>query len=153
LSEDIERWMADEPVSSWREPFTRRARRWGRRNWTAVSSLGASALVALAGMASGLAVQARANLGFEQTKDAVVEANARVRTANADLLAANRRERERFNLAMDAVGLFHGDVSEDLLLKERPFAELRTKLLRGAAGFYDRLAGLVKEQTDRESRA
>ena len=31
LAEDVERWMADEPVSAWREPFARRARRWARR--------------------------------------------------------------------------------------------------------------------------
>ena len=30
LAEDIERWMADEPVSAWREPLTRRARTMGR---------------------------------------------------------------------------------------------------------------------------
>jgi serine/threonine-protein kinase len=153
LAEDIERWMADEPVSAWREPFARRARRWARRNRTAVSSLAASVLVALAGMASVLAVQARANAGLKQSNDALVDANARVRTANADLLAANERERARFNLAMDAVGLFHGEVSEDLLLREKPFEGLRTKLLRGAAGFYGKLEGLLKGQTDRVSRA
>ena len=37
LAEDVERWMADEPVSAWREPFSRRARRWARRNRTAVA--------------------------------------------------------------------------------------------------------------------
>jgi eukaryotic-like serine/threonine-protein kinase len=33
LAEDIERWAADEPVSAWREPISRRLRRWanGRR--------------------------------------------------------------------------------------------------------------------------
>ena len=36
LAEDIERWMADEPVLAWREPFTRRARRWAGRNRTFV---------------------------------------------------------------------------------------------------------------------
>src|SRR5262249_56675077 len=35
LAEDIERWMADEPVSTWPEPLSRRARRWGRRHRTA----------------------------------------------------------------------------------------------------------------------
>jgi serine/threonine-protein kinase len=153
LAEDIERWMADEPVTAWSEPFTRRAQRWGRLNRTLVSSLAASGLVALVGMASVLAVQARANVGLKQSNDALVDANTRVRTTNAELLAANQRERERFNLAMDAVGLFHGNVSEDLLLKQRPFAELRAKLLRGAAAFYDKLAVLVKEQSDKESRA
>ncbi len=54
---------------------------------------------------------------------------------------------------MDAVKLFHGEVSEDLLLKEKPFAELRTKLLRGAADFYGKLEGLLAGQTDPASRA
>ena len=31
LAEDVERWMADEPVSAWREPLARRARRWATR--------------------------------------------------------------------------------------------------------------------------
>ncbi len=30
LADDIERWTADEPVSAWREPWTRQARRWAR---------------------------------------------------------------------------------------------------------------------------
>jgi eukaryotic-like serine/threonine-protein kinase len=34
LADDIERWMADEPVSAWREPFTGRARRWAGRHRT-----------------------------------------------------------------------------------------------------------------------
>ena len=54
---------------------------------------------------------------------------------------------------MDAVRLFHGEVSEDLLLKEKPFETLRSKLLRGAAGFYGKLEGLLRGQTDRASRA
>jgi serine/threonine-protein kinase len=153
LAEDIERWMADEPVTAWRESLSRRVRRWGRRNRTAVTSLAASVVVALAGMAAVLAVQAQANAGLKRSNDALIDANARVRTANTDLLAANERERARFNLALDAVGLFHGEVSEDLLLKEKPFEALRTKLLRGAAGFYGKLEGLLEGQTDPASRA
>jgi serine/threonine-protein kinase len=153
LADDLDRWMADEPVGAWREPLARRARRWARRNRTAVTAAAVAVLVALAGMASVLTVQARANAGLKQSNDALVDANARVKTANSELVAANERERARFNLAMDAVRLFHGDVSEDLLLKERPFAELRTKLLRGAAGFYGKLEALLKGQTDPASRA
>jgi serine/threonine-protein kinase len=48
LADDVERWTADEPVSAWREPLTRRVRRWARRNRTAVSVAAASMLVALA---------------------------------------------------------------------------------------------------------
>ena len=37
LAEDIEHWLADEPVAAWPEPFPVRARRWMRRHRTAVS--------------------------------------------------------------------------------------------------------------------
>ena len=63
------------------------------------------------------------------------------------------RETERFNLAMEAIGLFHGEVSEDILLKEDRFKSLRKKLLSGAAGFYSRLEGLLAGQEDRRSLA
>jgi serine/threonine-protein kinase len=153
LAEDIERWTADEPVTAWREPLSRRARRWARRNRTAVTAAAVAMLVALGGMATVLAVQARANSELKLSNEALADANARVNVANADLVAANERERARFNLAMDAVKLFHGEVSEDLLLKEKQFEGLRTKLLRGAADFYGKLEGLLKGQTDRQSRA
>ena len=138
LAEDIEHWMADEPVSAWREPRVRRARRWERRHRTAVTATASGLLVALAGMLSVLLIQARAYSDLTRS--------------NAALSAANERERARFALAMDAVKLFHGEVSEEFLLKEKPFAALRTKLLRSAADFYIRLEGLLKVQADRPSR-
>ncbi len=61
LADDVERWMADEPVSAWREPFFVRARRWARRHRTAVASSAAALLVALAGTAAILAEQMRSN--------------------------------------------------------------------------------------------
>src|SRR5262249_18366559 len=61
LAEDSERWMADEPVLAWREPFSRRARRWARRNRPLVTAAVAAVLVALAGLGTVLAVQRGAN--------------------------------------------------------------------------------------------
>jgi eukaryotic-like serine/threonine-protein kinase len=153
LAEDIERWMADEPVTAWSEPLPRRARRWARRNRAAVMAAAVAVMVALAGMALVLAIQTRANAELQLSNDALGHANAVVRRTNTELFAANARKRQQFNLAMDAVKLFHGEVSEDLLFKEKQFAGLRTKLLRGAANFYTKLEGLLKGQTDMQSRA
>ena len=138
LAEDVERWMADEPVTAWREPWARRARRWARRNRTAVTAAGAAVLVALVGTAAVLAVQTRAN--------------ADLKAANTELAASNQRERARFELAQEAIRMFHTGVSEDLLLKQKEFGALRTKLLRGAQEFYRKLEGLLGGQADRESR-
>ncbi len=56
LAGDIERWMADEPVGAWREPMTRRARRWARRHQTAVTGTAVALLTGLIGLAAVSAI-------------------------------------------------------------------------------------------------
>jgi serine/threonine-protein kinase len=153
LAEDIDRWMADEPVTARKEPLAESLRRWMRRRRTAVTAGGAALAAGVLGLAAVLAVQARANVVLKAKNGELIAANTLVTHANAELLAANERERARFNLALDAVKLFHGEVSADLLFKEKQFEGLRNKLLRGAADFYSELEGLLKGQTDRQSRA
>lgn len=48
LAKDIELWLADEPVSAWREPVWVRAQRWIRRHQTLLSGTLAALLVAVA---------------------------------------------------------------------------------------------------------
>jgi serine/threonine-protein kinase len=55
-------------------------------------------------------------------------------------------------MALKAIALFHTGVSEDMLLKNAEFKELRTKLLKEAAGFYTELEKLLAGQTDATSR-
>src|SRR5262249_22635032 len=139
LAEDIERWMADQPVAAWREPWTRTLVRWLTRHRTGVTAAGAALLAAVAGLAAVLGVQARDNARLERANTELSVANTRVNRANEDLKSANQREHQQFELAMAAIQLFHGEVSQDLLLKEKPFEDLRRKLLRGAADFYNRM--------------
>jgi serine/threonine protein kinase len=54
LGEDIERWLADEPVSAWREPWPDRGRRWIRRHQPLV--VGWAAAIGVAFLALGVAV-------------------------------------------------------------------------------------------------
>jgi tetratricopeptide (TPR) repeat protein/tRNA A-37 threonylcarbamoyl transferase component Bud32 len=138
LAEDLERWMADEPVTAWREPFGRRARRWARRHRTQVAAAAITVLAALAGTAAVLAVQ--------------TQANQALKAANADLAAGNDRERARFALAQEAIRTFHTGVSEDVLLKQDEFKLLRTKLLSKAREFYSKLEALLQGHADRASR-
>jgi serine/threonine-protein kinase len=153
LADDIERWMADEPVSAWREPLSRRARRWARRRRTAMTAAAAAVLVALLGTTAVLVVQTQANAALTAANGELAVANTRVTQANSDLRAANERERQRFELAMEAIKLFHGEVSADLLLKEKEFAGLRSKLLKGGADFYGKLEGLLEGHFDPTSQA
>jgi serine/threonine-protein kinase len=129
LAEDIERWMADEPIWAWREPFSRRVRRWTRRNRTAVWTAAAAVLMALAGTVTVLTVQTRANL---------------------DLLAANQRTlqerdlarrnfvlaQQNFELARKAVDDYLTRVGQNPLLKEQGLHDLRQELLGDALSYY-----------------
>ena len=45
LAEDVERWMADEPVSAWREPWRWRVRRWLARHRSLVASAAAALVI------------------------------------------------------------------------------------------------------------
>ena len=138
LAEDVERWMADEPVSARVEPFGERARRWMRRRRTTVTAASAAVLVAAVGMAVVLVVQSKAN--------------TELRAANAREVISRRQAQSRFDLAMDAIKTYHTGVSEDVLLKEEHFDDLRRKLLHGARDFYGRLGEMLKGQTDTSSR-
>jgi serine/threonine-protein kinase len=152
LADDVERWMADEPVTAWREAWTRSLVRWLTRHRVSVTAAGAAMLVALVGTLTVLGVQTRANAALKVANTELATANSKVTRANAELAASNERERARFALAQEAIRTFHSGVSEDVLLKQEEFKALRTKLLRGAREFYRKLEGLLQGHEDRNSR-
>ncbi len=97
LADDVERWMADEPVTAWREPLSRRVRRWARRNRTKV----AAALVGLVAVMIGLGVvagvQARANSALLKANAATSQALRATQDAQAETQRALRNPRSRGN--------------------------------------------------------
>jgi tetratricopeptide (TPR) repeat protein len=131
LAAEVQHFLAGEPVTAYREPLTARAGRWVRRHRVLVTSAAAAGLVALVGLGLLLVQQAR---------------------ANDELQAANERERQRFELATEAIKTFHTGVSEDVLLKQEQFQDLQKRLLGGAAEFYGKLEKLLHGQADARSR-
>jgi serine/threonine-protein kinase len=123
LAEDVERWLADEPVSAWREPWSVKARRWLGRHRPLVAGATAAVLVALAGLVVGTVLLARANERERQARE----------------LAQQQHEQAEHNyqLARKAVDRYHTEVSEDVLLNEPGLEPLRKKLLEAAREFYD----------------
>jgi tetratricopeptide (TPR) repeat protein/tRNA A-37 threonylcarbamoyl transferase component Bud32 len=69
LAEDIEHWLADEPVSAWREPWPVRARRWAKRHRTAVAATMVALMVGVVGLAAVAGVQAQANVRLKRAND------------------------------------------------------------------------------------
>ncbi|WP_435009259.1 protein kinase domain-containing protein [Tundrisphaera lichenicola] len=77
LAVDLERWLADEPVTAYPEPFTARVSRWGRRHRTSVAVGLALILTASTGLAISHVLisreKARTERNFVRARSAVEE--------------------------------------------------------------------------------
>ena len=148
LARDIQRYLDDEVVEA-RPPSTGyRIGKFVRRHKAQVIAAGLVMLALLAGIAGttwGLIREARA-------KTRLAESLGREQKANADLSAANAKVQARYDLAVDAIKTFHTGVSEDFLLKEEKFKDLRNRLLKSASDFYGKLSALLGKETDFASR-
>jgi tRNA A-37 threonylcarbamoyl transferase component Bud32 len=60
LAAEVERWLADEPVSAWREPWAVRGRRWLGRHRTLVTAAAAALVVSIVALTVGLVLLAAA---------------------------------------------------------------------------------------------
>ncbi len=64
LARDVGRWLADEPVTAWPEPWPLRARRWARRHRVLVAAGSAALAVALLSAVAALATRRAEGLGL-----------------------------------------------------------------------------------------
>jgi serine/threonine-protein kinase len=131
LAEEIEHWLADEPVSAYCEPLMDRARRWSRRHRTPVTSGAAVLMLGLLG-----------SVGFA----------AVVTGKNRELAKQTRRAEEREQMAIDAVSRFRDVVVGEPALKNDPaLQDLRRKLLSEPLAFFQSLRAQL--QADKDTRA
>jgi serine/threonine-protein kinase len=119
VADDIEHWLADEPVSAYREAWPDRARRWSRRHRTLMTSAAAVLLLGLLGSAGFAAV---------------------VTAKNHELARQTQRAEAREQMAIDAVKRFRDVVVEEPVLKNNPaLQELRKRLLKEPLAFFKSL--------------
>jgi serine/threonine protein kinase len=112
LADDIDRWIADEPVSACPEPVAKRVGRWMRRNKTVVA------------VAASLLVTGIIGLGVN---------NALVNRQKA-------RAEANFQLARQAVDDMYTQVAERWLSQEPQMEPLQREFLQKALDFYERFA-------------
>jgi serine/threonine protein kinase/Tfp pilus assembly protein PilF len=86
LARDVEHWLADEPVSAYREPWIDRTRRWGRRHRTFVSAAAVLMFAAVVGLSVGAALLQRARVETENQRRAAVTARQRAEAINRFLV-------------------------------------------------------------------
>ena len=118
LADDIERWLADETVTAYREPRITRIARWGRQHKTLVTAVAAAVLVAAVCFGTAMALLVAAN---DRERKLTVLAQRNGETAQAN-----------FRLAFDGVDRYFTQVSEDRLLNVPGLQPVRRQLLDAA---------------------
>ena len=122
LAEDLERWMADEPVAAYREPLSTRAGRWARRHRPLVAGAAALLVAAVVGLTAGTVLLGQAN----------ARTDAERRRADQLRLAAEAN----FQKARHAVDEYFTKVSESKLLNVPGLQPLRKELLESSRQYY-----------------
>jgi tetratricopeptide (TPR) repeat protein len=147
LAEDVERWLADEPVAARREPRAERARRWARRHKTVVAGAAALVLTGALALAIGLVAVGRQQRLTARERDAKELARQKIRAtldavaseAIDTLLAQQPRLTDRhkafLRLALDSYEEFARDPGADLATRaEVADAHFRMARIRGRLG-------------------
>jgi serine/threonine-protein kinase len=118
VADEVQRFLADEPVAAYPEPRRVRLRRWARRHRALVTGTAAAAVVAVVALALATGLLAAANRRERAERD---------------------KARANFRLAVNAVDMYYTQVSDSPELKEHGLEKLRIRLLETAGTFYEQL--------------
>ncbi len=129
LAAEVERWLADEPVTAYPEPLPDRARRWVKRHRPLVTGAAAALLVGLVSLAVAATLLAGANVTIRTERDRALAARSRTRAA------------------LDAMTSI---ATGEAMAIQRALSKEQRTFLEGVLGYYEEFAAEPGE--DRESR-
>jgi eukaryotic-like serine/threonine-protein kinase len=127
LADEVRRWLADEPLTCFRDPRTVRMGRWARRHRTTVAAASALLLASLVALSVGLVLADRS-----------VRAEA----------AQRRRADANFRLARGLVDHLYERVLDDPLFQESRMDPLRRSLGKAVRDFYSELSDTNPDDPD-----
>jgi serine/threonine protein kinase len=154
LAHDLERALADEPVSAWSEPLRRRLRRWLSRHRPLVAAMAIGLLIATLALGWLSLVQSRHRFALKRQAEKLEEqaqhlalALQQSQVAEEKASAAQQRaETERAKafhnegLAIQAINRFHQSVvANQELRRNSQLSHLREQLLRDPLPFFQEM--------------
>jgi serine/threonine protein kinase len=86
LAAEVQRWLADEPVTAYRDPLLTRARRWAGRNRTLVSAAAVLLVAGVLGLSVGTVLLNRARAETERQRLEAVRAHEKADAVNRFLV-------------------------------------------------------------------
>jgi WD40 repeat protein/tRNA A-37 threonylcarbamoyl transferase component Bud32 len=135
LAADVERWLADEPVTAYAEPWAARSRRWMRRHRALVSTAVGVLIVALLGTAVGLLLVSDAR-DKEAEARKTAEDKAEEVSQQKDK-ADRRREEARFNQYVAQMNLVQRDYEANNFARVRELLDAQVPREPGARDYRD----------------
>lgn len=154
LADDLEAWLADEPIAALPEPWTARTRRWVKKHRALVSTVAGVVLASLAAALLGVVVLTAANRRERAAKESAQVAEQKARQAEDRALAAkgeadrqSERNTELLQLARSSLERYE-TLSKSELLQHYGMESLRGDLQEAALQFYETLARQAGESEE-----
>ncbi|MGO8751104.1 MAG: serine/threonine-protein kinase [Thermoguttaceae bacterium] len=129
LAEEVEHWLADEPVGAYKEPVRARLQRWMRKRPKRVTAAAVLLLATVVGLTIGTVM-------LEQSRRLVDEQRQRAEDNFAEAEKQRQLANENFQAARETVDTYLTKVSEEKLLQEPRLLRLRKELLSLALDYY-----------------
>ncbi len=147
LAEDIDRWLADEPVTAWSEPPVVRLRRWAKRHRTLVATSLATLLVALVALSIGSWRLNRFNLRLAEANQRETDLRTRAETGEKEAQAQSALATKRFHEALEANVVLVKDIQEQL--SNTPGTrKIRENLIRAAMKRLEQMVASEEQAPD-----
>ena len=146
LAGDVERWLADEPVRAYQEPWTARARRWLGRHRVATASAAVAAVMAIVGLGIVLVLSKASE---EKERQLRTQETTAKELANHNLELAREAERQevrqqrlaqaRLEKGVEAVERMVSRVTGEKWANRPELDGERREVLEEAVGFFKEL--------------
>jgi serine/threonine-protein kinase len=147
LSDEVRHWLADEPVTAYRDGLPARLSRWSRRHKPLVAAAATLLVAAVGGLAATTAVVHGQQQETERQRDLALAERDRAdrqqqETKKQKDRAVGERDRADRNFALIQKALEETTtrIADNRRLKEADFHGLRKELLATAVPFYQELA-------------
>ena len=137
LADDIDKWLADEPVSAYQEPPMDQARRWANRHRSTVVLGVSTVLFAMIGMLLFGVFQEKNKRDLQLKNDQIVAEHSEAITQKTRAEANAKSMFDRSHMAISFIKKFADDVIQNPELNNRPeLSSFRKEMLAGTIGFY-----------------
>jgi serine/threonine-protein kinase len=154
LADEIERWLADEPVSALPESWSQHLARWTRRHRAATQAAAVALVVISAVSIISVLLIDQARRGERSALNKATVALAAETKARDEAQTQRERAESRETLAIDAVKKFRDAVINNIDVKNRDdLKPLRDTLLKEPIAFFEALRDQLQSSQDSRPEA